>query len=159
MTASAEIIRIDKDFSYSFDAGRVTLSKRGQVIAENHQQAAKAIIDAASELEAHRDDHFRINTVLGVRAANIGTAFPSSVEIENGKYTFACDQAGLLNAVNHRLLRNSEAWLDVDELQLPEFWFALATALHNARRQTEALKVSIAGRDFKLDFELESDQF
>lgn len=160
--STPDIIRIDKTFTYGYRAGRVTLYKNRQVIVESHYQAAKAIIAAVCELEAHRQDHLDfagLGEQFNIQALGLGTEMPLDVLIENGKYSYRCTQAGAFNVANPHLRRHGAAWIDTDELEQKAFWFALATALHNARRYTAALVELAQSTNTELGFTLESSEY
>lgn len=165
--STEEIIRIDKAFTVGFETGRINIYKNDQLISERHQQANKAIISAAYEIEALCIDVHAISKILnGIQltqalavALDPETDFAASVHIERAKYTFEATQDAAGDATKHSILRHMNAWLTAGELEQPEFWFALASGLQKARQWANALKAIIRRDGIVLGFELQSDQY
>lgn len=129
-----------KTYSASTDGGRIIVTQNGRdVLGTTIPQGGNAMIAAISELE---DLQGRLlDALLDDREMPRWGAdeLPLNVDIEGGKYTFRCAQAGAFHIVNAHIDRHGEYWIDTDELQYKDFWITLAGALHNARRKVALL--------------------
>lgn len=133
-----------KEFTVMLDGGRITVTSRGSDVLGSNTlpQAGKAIISAVCELEELQQSLLEATMKLSVGEAQRlfgADELPLKVDIDGGKYAFGCAQAGAFNVVNEHIDRYGEHWIDSDELQHKEFWFALAGTLHNTRRRLALL--------------------
>lgn len=121
-----ENIRIDNEFTYAFDDGRVLILKDNAVIAKN-PLGSSALIWAACRIEELRAATTGRHTIA---AATDPTALLNE-DVEDGKYTIVEGDWGI------SLLRHGQRWIDESQLELQDLWQAVGRELRELRTTTD----------------------
>jgi len=123
-----ENIRINDEFTYAFDEGRVLILKDNQLIASN-PLGSKALIWAACEIQELSQAVAGWQNTAGWHPTTplVDPDTLLNEKLEGSKYTIIETRWGL------SLLRNGEIWIDETQLELPELWEAVGRQLRELR--------------------------